>query len=136
MREAVESGLIPPGTYFVGDPCYAIPDDEWMPYLEHGGDNYKIEGMVITLKRDRLVASVNTAFGDGVYEGSDGNNYGVDAGLLGVVSILPGDNIEELQRLGTTRIFEEPFTVSYDTHGMVHIGYISIDTDPEEGDDE
>lgn len=121
---------LPEGTYWVGDPCYFVPDELWMEYLQTGGEHYEIGGLTIQLSDGRLVAAHGTAYGDGVYKGSDGFGYGVDAGLLGVVQVLPGDN-EPSEGLGTKVTFDQPFTVSYES-GTVEIGHIRIDTDSDD----
>ena len=79
------------GKYFVGDPCYVIPEDRWLEYLdlmkksalykETGGNQalFEMDGHQV------WVAS--TMYGDGEYPGSDGYHYPVDAGLIGVTPI-------------------------------------------------
>jgi hypothetical protein len=123
---------LPAGRYAVGDPCYHVPDDLWMEYLEAGteGDTlYDVDGKTIQLSDGRLVAAHGTAFGDGVYKGTDGFEYGVDAGLLGVVQLLDGETVDP--RLGTEVTFPAAFTVSYDeaADGTVEIGHLFIPTD-------
>jgi len=69
------------GTYFIGDICYAlnekIYDDIWGK--KHG---YR-DGCFEVEKSSFVVA--RTAYGDGCYKGSDGVEYGVDAGVIGIV---------------------------------------------------
>ena len=124
---------LPAGKYYVGDPCYFTPNDLWISYLDAGTDGdviYDVDGKTITLDDGRLVAAHGTAHGDGNYKGSNGEYYFVDAGLLGAVQLLPGEQIERSD-LGTVVEFAEPFTVSYED-GTVFVGSISIDTDPEQ----
>ena len=131
---------LPAGTYWIGDPCYFVPDELWMEYLEanNGVDQermaFDIDGLTVQLSDGRHVASHYTAWGDGCYEGSDGFEYGVDAGMLGAVQVLDTDIDQGNERLGTKVTFDRPFTVSRDG-GTVIIGSIRIETDEDEGDD-
>jgi len=33
-RKSLETARVPAGTYWIGDPCYTIPTDEWMEWLD------------------------------------------------------------------------------------------------------
>ena len=66
-----------PGTYFIGDICYALKEDEY--YEIWGNQNNYEDGSYDGF------AVAGTAYGDGVYTGTDGVDYGVDAGVIGVV---------------------------------------------------
>ena len=131
---------LPAGTYWIGDPCYFVPNELWMEYLEanNGVDQermaFDIDGLTVQLSDGRHVASHCTAWGDGLYKGSDGFEYGVDAGLLGAVQVLDSDIDQGREYLGTKVTFEQPFTVSREG-GTVIIGSIRIETDEDEGDD-
>lgn len=77
---------IPAGTYWVGDPCYAVPDGLWLPWLQQarlsgGGD----EGILSASIDGMFVAGASTMHGDGVYADRSGREYCVDAGMIGVV---------------------------------------------------
>ena len=62
---------LPAGTYWIGDPCYFVPDELWMEYLEanNGVDQermaFDIDGLTVQLSDGRHVASHYTAWGDG-----------------------------------------------------------------------
>lgn len=134
---------LPPGRYWVGDPCYAITNDGddigiWFRlcddmFAKEGGER----GAAVAHDKESgfwFVAS-STAHGDGTYEGSDGRTYGVDAGMIGVVpeffwgehriqSYWGGDAPNYLVD------FPEPFSVSYEKEdGRIIIGHIEIVTD-------
>lgn len=123
----IKSYTFPAGTYYIGDPCYAIPNDRWMEWLE-AADYTNQETYLVADLDGHTAIGVGTAYGDGVYGGSDGNTYGVDAGLIGAV---PREVAEEgcSSNLVT---FDSPFDVSYD-EGVIRIGHIRIDTSDEEG---
>jgi hypothetical protein len=88
-----------PGKYFIGDPCYVMDDalyDKWGKETEwEGSGEFTVDG--------HKFACDHTAYGDGGYPGSDGNEYSVDAGIIGIVpEAMWKKNTEELSLdLGT-----------------------------------
>lgn len=89
---------LPPGEYYVGDPCYGVEDHaRWLRQLQsvYGRDLHgytgpdPFGGPYGTIAKDpdgpKWWAGHGTAHGDGVYFDQHGREYGVDAGLLGVV---------------------------------------------------
>ena len=131
-----DSVTMPPGTYWVGDPCYGVPDDRWMTWLERA--DYKQDHWFLLADLDGLpVLGISTKYGDGNYQGSDGNRYPVDAGLIGLVP-------EEIVKLGDSPpfgmvryTFDAPVACSYDNdYGTISIGSIEIYTDPPEEPDD
>lgn len=122
---------VPAGTYFVGDPCYAIPVEKWIVWLEdslYATEPYVLDG---TVEGHRAVG-VSTFHGDGHYSDNRGNRYSVDSGLLGVVpeALWTGTkDREELERFGSIVTFDEAFyIVSRVETGLVTIGEIEIAT--------
>ena len=73
----------PPGRYFIGDLCYALEDSIYESIF--GGFEYE-QGFYKQKNSNHFFLVANTYFGDGLYTGSDGKEFGVDAG---VISILP-----------------------------------------------
>lgn len=131
MNAQITGAVLPAGRYYVGDPCYSIPDELWMEWLEAA--NYLDNPRVLVAEVGGHTAlGVGTAYGDGEYHGSDGNSYGVDAGLIGVVP-------EELGKNGSTLYatqlveFDTDFECRYED-GVIVLGHIRIDTDPDEGE--
>ena len=132
--------IVPKGSYVIGDPCYAVPDDDWFPLLK--SCNY-FEDPIGTVKNGTQSFSVlafGTKWGDGCYRGSDGNVYPVDAGLIGLV---PVEMVEELADHdgdydGVIVKFDRDTLCVNDGSGKLKFGHITIDTDPveEEEDDE
>jgi hypothetical protein len=126
--------VVPQGSYVIGDPCYAVPDDDWFPLLQ--SCNY-FEDPIGTIKdetRQFSVLAFGTKWGDGSYRGSDGNVYGVDAGLIGLV---PVEIVEDLSEHEVVNFSKDTLCVN-DGSGKLKFGHITIDTDPsdEEEDDE
>ncbi len=75
------TAVLPAGTYYVGDICYVL--DETLYDTFWGMVNDYKEGKYTVNAGTFVVA--NTAYGDGVYVGSDGFTYGVDSGTIGMV---------------------------------------------------
>ena len=72
---------LPAGKYFIGDPCYVF-DQDWDDIVD------LIFGTADTLIHNgRQLFVATTAYGDGSYRGSNGFEFGVDAGLLGAVPV-------------------------------------------------
>lgn len=131
----IGSITMPPGTYYVGDPCYAVPNERWEEWLEAA--DYRRQHQYLLAEIDgRPVVGINTAFGDGTYLDEDGREYPVDAGLIGAT---PAELVDADPRAsgiwleGLHRIrFETPFECRYDKDtGDIWIGLIRIATDPE-----
>lgn len=139
MTDEVLSVHMPAGTYYVGDPCYVVPDHRWMEWLAladpdvFGENPTRTDGGTARIMNAELdghpVLGIGTKYGDGVYVGSDGERYGVDAGLIGVVSVEIADATG--LSLGSVVKFDRPFTCSYED-GTIVLGHISIPT----GDDD
>lgn len=130
-EHAVSETRLPAGKYWLGDPCYAFGDHEvWMALLESA--NYLENPRILegAAKGESFVAS-GTAWGDGVFHDQDGNEYGVDAGLIGVVPARDGEAVPSGLREVELR---DPFFVEYES-GKIKVGPLVIDTDPQdEGD--
>lgn len=125
-NDAVSETTLPAGRYWIGDPCYAYEDHGvWMALLESADYTGSHRILDAEVPGERFLAS-GTAFGDGVYLDEDGNEYGVDAGLLGAVPAKDGQRVPSGMREVE---FTEPFEVGY-AEGKIAIGHIVIDTDP------
>lgn len=114
------------GTYYVGDPCYVIDADKWQEFLEpywNGEGEFEFEGL--------RVAAYRTMYGDGVYFDQEGNQYGVDAGMIGVIpmELVTKRTPVEIQRkkLGMFIEFKKPFSTE-SLGGILTFGHIQIDT--------
>lgn len=124
------------GTYFIGDPCYALRDDL---YEKWGTDNNYDDGDY------EYFAVGSTAYGDGTYEDIySGKGYGVDAGILGVVNMDYADtkyDIDFLNKLGKVITVEKFLLFEYDHQTCTFIytyddnGKIEIEIEFEEEED-
>lgn len=70
--------------FYIGDICYVLADK-----LYHGvwGKNGYTDGECADPETGLKFAVSGTAYGDGVYEGSNGKCYPVDAGVIGIVPL-------------------------------------------------
>lgn len=68
---------MPPGRYWVGDPCYVLDRTDFHDLPESDG--------VHTLPNGRKVARFGTIHGDGTYQDDRGNRYAVDSGTIGCI---------------------------------------------------
>ena len=120
--------IVPAGTYFLGDPCYAVPDNLWNDLLE-SCDFFQDSafGRITVDGKEYKVLGFNTAFGDGCYTGSDGFSYGVDAGLIGLTPAELCTDADFNPELGTFITFDSP-TVCTNVDGDMRFGDITVDT--------
>lgn len=124
----------PAGTYWIGDLCYVM-DAEWDEVcdLTISDDNpcECVEGE-FTLKDGRRFAIYNTMYGDGTYPDQYGFKYGVDSGSIGCIRVedIRGEVSEE----GSIVVFPYQFETG-EKNGVIRIGHIEIDTDPQEEED-
>jgi len=129
------SVTVPAGRYFLGDPCYAVPNDYWMPLLE-SCDFF--EGSPIGQANGSQVLAFGTAWGDGNYNDQHGNSYPVDAGLIGLTPIALAqqrDDFDKLESLGRFVDLDSP-TACTKAEGVLTFGNLTINTDDEESNNE
>jgi hypothetical protein len=137
MRIKSVDVVVPAGKYVLGDPCYAVPDENWDELLE--SCNY-FENPVGYIRLDDLhmnktfILAFPTRWGDGYYLGSNGMNYPVDAGLIGLVPVDIAKDLESHYQNIVS--FTKDTVCSYNGSGRLVFGGISIETDPEEEEDE
>lgn len=74
--------VAPPGEYYIGDLCYVLGDDVYDTIF--GGLGGYDSGLYKEKGSEKFFLVDNTAYGDGVYYGTDGKEFGVDAGILGI----------------------------------------------------
>jgi len=76
------SVIIPKGTYFLGDPCYAIDNADWHDFLDRTDFMDSVDD-----QNGKIAFGFSTAYGDGTYKASNGYKFGVDSGTIGLVHI-------------------------------------------------
>lgn len=134
------------GTYWVGDPCYAFEDHAmWMRWLEAA--NYMDSPLVLFAEvpdTGHTVVGFSTAWGDGCYNDLEGNEYPVDAGLIGLVPDLFVKQFCKKKPFGMRKVkFDRDFKAFIDYRGgsfrsgayhIITFGDIEIETG--DGDDD
>jgi len=120
---------LPKGEYYIGDLCYieslsAVWDDFCHEFFKE--NHSEVAGIEFF--------AADTADGDGEFTGTDGFDYPVDAGLIGIISakhLTAADLAEDY--ISVTK-FDKPFTVS-SYKGVFFFGDIMIDTRGDDCDD-
>lgn len=131
--------MMPAGKYYIGDLCYVL-HDRWDEFCNITLTKETVLDGEFKFQDGTPFASYNTMWGDGLYEDENGNEYGVDAGLIGCV---PVDAIAEEERknldLGNIFEFTQPFHTSGTNRkarkGVITFGDVRIDTDPDLDDE-
>ena len=123
--------IVPEGSYVIGDPCYAVPDKDWDDLLLSCNYFNNPIGTVKDGIQKFSVLAFGTKWGDGCYRGSDGNEYPVDAGLIGLVPIEMVDDLAD----HTIVEFNRDTLCVNDGTGNLRFGHITIDTDPTDEDE-
>lgn len=123
---------LPPGKYYIGDPCYVFSDKRWRDFL-----NSKQKDELTGTEKSAVSVNGNvhflnyhfwyhnTAFGDGAYTGTNGFEYGVDSASLGIV---PVEIIDKESNNGTMHDFPEGVDVSFN-NGIFKFNEIEINTE-------
>lgn len=105
-HKAGRTHTFPAGKYFIGDLCYALPDEIYENIF--GGMGYE-DGLYTQNDSNHFFFVASTSFGDGCYQGSDGKEFGVDAGVL---SILPAATMDKNDG-GHIYDFQYPVTCTF-----------------------
>lgn len=133
-----ETSILPAGSYYVGDLGYLFSeetDDIYQAYV--CGINMDDEGKPVSIKAGRRKEFAafygSTAYGDGQFTDNLGNEYSVDAGILGVVQLLSADLVAEAKKIdseghGKVIEFKENFRVDRDEDGTFTFGHLTIVT--------
>jgi hypothetical protein len=129
IKSKAVSVQVPAGKYVLGDPCYSVPDEHWDALLASCEYFNEPVGTVNGVK----VLAFSTKWGDGCYQDQFENEYGVDAGLIGLVPIALATKGDSTY---TTIVeFSTPTVCSTNGEGKLTFGKYVIDTDPEEGEE-
>jgi hypothetical protein len=77
------SHTLPAGKYYIGDLCYVLGPDVYDNIF--GGTGYR-SGIYEEKNTGRAFLVSRTAYGDGLFVGSDFKEYAVDAAIIGICS--------------------------------------------------
>lgn len=129
--------MMPAGTYYVGDLCYVMDNDEWDQFCSITISGMNCLSGEFNMPDGRRFATYGTRWGDGEYQDQYGNRYGVDAGLIGCIKLddIKVDKFDILSKLGSVFTFGTDFDTSSTDAGLIKFGHIHIDTDPEYEED-
>lgn len=139
------SVTLPPGRYFLGDPCYTAGKDhtawqQWVDVADAMSQGFRQPIVGGSYNGHPVVAS-STAYGDGTYMGSNGVSYSVDAGLIGVVpeAVIKGMRLtdSDLEGSGSWVDVSEPTTLEFDAvDGTIYFGTVAVHTGGSSDEDE
>jgi hypothetical protein len=123
--------LLPPGKYYIGDPCYVFNDSTWDKLLDVT-DSFQNDEL--TEFGGGVVWGYSTAVGDGVYTDQNDNEFSVDSGVL---AAIPIDLIENPDGEANGTVVDAPngLQVEHD-NGTFWFGVICIKTAGDEDEDE
>lgn len=129
LESAAGRIVVPAGDYYIGDPCYFFTHDDW-----GGVVSGLLDGQQSECPNGLPVIGFGTKWGDGAYRGSDGFTYGVDAGMIGLVSV---DGVTSADIGASCRrvTFDEP-QECWGDDGVLHFGPVTIDTKDEDDEDD
>lgn len=131
IDQGTQEVTVPPGKYVLGDPCYTFPGDHWTELL-YSCNFFK--GQAVGKAAGLEVVAFDTAYGDGLYFDQEGNEYPVDAGMLGLVPVFEG--IDFSDTLGMIVEFTEPTLCKTDGMGRMKFGHYEINTNDADEDDD
>ena len=136
---------------YIGDLCYCLNYDVYQEAIELANYEGKFDSTASGMHVEG--AFVSTQYGDGDYIGSDGKEYAVDAGIIGIVNITSaaateGEDFKIFSKLG--RVIKLPkygptqYKISRDGVGTITVEIrqgkfkeiISIPTGDTDEDDE
>ena len=101
--------VLPPGRYYIGDLCYALHDTL---YHKVYGSEYEDGLYVSNLNPNHLFMMGGTG-GDGIFSGSDGKEYCVDAGIIGIAAEATLDKSKDCFEEGSMFTFNSPVEVTF-----------------------
>lgn len=121
---------MPAGSYYVGDLCYVM-NPQWEEFCEKTIVGHAcIDGEVI-LENGIKIVQFRTAYGDGRYSDQLGNEYGVDAGLIGCIRTEDINDPDSYIKGGNIINFNSDFKCS-SKDGVLKFGHIVINTDEDD----
>ena len=126
---------LPAGRYYVGDPCHVVATGDWGKWLDDAYDNdFDPTKLLLADINGCPVVGIPTAHGDGRYFDDEGNGFGVDSGLLGLVpwNVVDASKILERPWLGLLVDFKDS-AECWSRGGTIHLGEITIYTGDEDG---
>jgi hypothetical protein len=113
--------------YYIGDLCYILSDDDYAECIASEENQWN------KTSNGTIFAWGSTAYGDGLYLDNVGNEYPVDAGLIGIVKL--DDSFEPKDGYscddGNVFVFRDQPRIKIE-NGVFTFGNIIINTKDEE----
>lgn len=129
---------MPAGRYYVGDLCYVMTDSEWDEFCAITIKGHNCLDGEFEFADGRRFATYGTAWGDGVYSDQHGNQYPVDAGLIGCIRVddIRAEKLRDVDA-GTIHEFHTDFVTgggrgAAHWGGVIQFGRVAIETDAQE----
>lgn len=114
------AAVVQAGTWFVGDPAYAVPMGLWIPLLESTGF-FRVQP-VGTIGGHQVLAFRTFYQTDDLFRDQEGHLYHVISGFLGVTPVALSDKGQErLAQLG--RVVQWPAAVSCTSDGFGNLQF-------------
>lgn len=107
FKEGKTKATLPAGKYYIGDLCYALREDIYDKV--YGGQGYDA-GLYTSSLGSFMMYGTG---GDGVFKGSDGYEYPVDAAHIGIASLACCNSEEEVYG-GKVFTFSQPVECKFD----------------------
>ena len=127
---------MPAGTYYIGDLCYVMDDDEWDEFCSLIIKGNQCLDGEFNMSDGRRFATYGTRWGDGLYRDQFKRDYSVDAGSIGCIKLsdIKAEKYDNIEELGNISEFGMDFTTSGgrgnpDWDGVICIGGVKINTD-------
>lgn len=134
--------MMPAGRYYVGDLCYVMTDKEWDQFCGITIKGNQCLDGEFEMPDGRKFATYGTAWGDGCYRDQFGNEYSVDAGLIGCIRVedIKAEKYDNIEELGTIHEFLSDFVTcggrgEPNWSGTIQFGRVAIETDSDGWDD-
>lgn len=107
-----ECAVLPVGTYYIGDLCYIMTEDEWDEVIDlcfpASAMQLDMSSGLMTLKDGRVFGIWSTKHGDGLYTDNSGRSYPVDSGTIGIINVnnIKNDRFDEQVCRGLGHVIE------------------------------
>ena len=117
-HKEVRKATLPAGKYYIGDLCYSLPD---RLYDRVFGPDFEA-GLYTSKKNPNHVFWLENTGGDGCFNGSDGKEYCVDAGIIGIASYDILDPEKAPFEGGHIYTFTTPVTAKFKDERFIFYG--------------
>ena len=121
------------GNYYIGDLCSYLTNEEWGEVCDKSLHPDGPSEGIFKLDDGRKFAMWGTAFGDGVYHGTNGLKFFVDSGTIGCIKVIDAPYIGPMDG---GHVIEMPDFSTTKLGGTISFGDLHIDTGDKDYDEE